>query len=57
MLILSRRMNEKIVFMVAGLEVKLTFLEIRKSGSLKIGIDAPQEVKILREELTDGKQK
>jgi carbon storage regulator CsrA len=50
-------MNEKIVFMVAGLEVKLTFLEIRKSGSLKIGIDAPQEVKILREELTDGKQK
>ena len=57
MLILSRKMTEKIVFMVAGLEVKLTFLEIRKNGALKIGIDAPREVKILREELIDGEQK
>jgi carbon storage regulator CsrA len=57
MLVLARKTSETIVFIVAGSEVHLKILEIRKNGEIKIGIEAPQSVKILREELKDGKEK
>jgi carbon storage regulator CsrA len=48
MLVLSRRCDEKIVF--PGLGITLQVLQI-KGHQIKIGIDAPSSVVILREEL------
>ena len=47
MLVLTRRNNEAIIL---GDEIKITILEI-DSDRVKIGIDAPQAMKILRAEL------
>jgi len=48
MLVLSSRCNEKIVF--PGLDITVQILQI-KGHQIKIGIDAPSSVTILREEL------
>ena len=48
MLVLTRKETEAIM---VG-EVKVTIVRI-KGGTVRIGIDAPKEVKILREELKD----
>jgi len=47
MLILSRRVGEKIMI---GDDIEVTVCGIHK-GQVKLGIDAPDEVVILREEL------
>jgi carbon storage regulator CsrA len=48
MLVLSRRQNEKIVFPHLGITVEI----LRISGSaVRVGIDAPRDVAVLREEL------
>ncbi len=47
MLILTRRVNEAIMI---GKDVKLTVLRIL-GGQVRIGIDAPHDMKIFREEL------
>lgn len=47
MLVLTRKLNEAIII---GEDIKITILDIR-SDSVKIGIDAPKTVPILREEL------
>lgn len=49
MLILTRRMGETLVI---GEVVKVTVLGI-KGSQVRIGIDAPMEVNILREELVE----
>lgn len=50
MLILARRENEKI--MINGKEIVITVVGI--SGSqVRLGIDAPEHMKILREEISD----
>ena len=49
MLILSRRKNESLVI---GKNIEITVLEISGS-SIKIGITAPKEVKVLRKELIE----
>jgi two-component system, OmpR family, response regulator len=51
MLVLSRRLNEKI--MLPDLDVTFQVMSI-KGGVVRIGIDAPKHVGIVREELLDG---
>jgi len=50
MLVLSRRINEKIVFSDLGIEVKVVLIE---GGKVRLGIEAPADVKVLRGELLD----
>jgi carbon storage regulator CsrA len=50
MLVLSRRANEKIVFPSIGVTIHL----LRINGkAVRIGIDAPPDLRVLREEVTD----
>ncbi|PIE98726.1 MAG: carbon storage regulator [Treponema sp.] len=53
MLILSRKTNQKIII---GDNVELTIIEI-KGDQVKIGIDAPRELKVFRHELYEEIQK
>lgn len=50
MLVLTRRKDESIVI---GGEVVVTVLGVDKNGAVRIGVDAPPSVKILRRELID----
>lgn len=49
MLVLTRKIGEGIVI---GDDVKITIVEM-KGGSVRIGIDAPREQKIYRQEVFD----
>ncbi len=53
MLILTRRMNEKIFI---GDNIVVAVLGI-ENNRVKLGLDAPKEVSILREEVVAGKNK
>lgn len=48
MLVLSRNKNESIII---GDNIKITVLETRPDGTVRLGIDAPKEVEIYREEV------
>jgi carbon storage regulator CsrA len=48
MLVLARRLNEKVV--LPGLGVTVQVLEVRR-GTVRLGITAPPEVTVLREEM------
>lgn len=50
MLVLSRKLNETIVI---GDNVRVTLLGI-EGDKIKIGIDAPRDVKVFREELLEA---
>lgn len=50
MLCLKRRTGERIVLMTSDGRVTVQVYDIDR-GTVKLGIDAPQAVKILREEL------
>ena len=52
MLILTRKKNESVII-DGNIEVKIIELE---DGRVKIGIEAPREIEILRKELYDGMQ-
>jgi carbon storage regulator CsrA len=52
-LVLTRRPHEKIV--LPGLHVTLEVVAI-KGGVVRIGIEAPPDVRVLREELLDQSQ-
>ncbi|HOT62654.1 MAG TPA: carbon storage regulator CsrA [Treponemataceae bacterium] len=47
MLILSRKMNEKIMI---GEDISITIIEIR-GDQVKIGVEAPKSVKVFRQEV------
>ena len=47
MLLLTRRIGETIII---GDDVKITVVEVN-GGQVKIGIDAPREISIVREEI------
>ena len=49
MLVLSRRVGEAIII---NDNIIIRVVDV-KSGKIKIGIEAPRDVKILREEVTD----
>ncbi len=49
MLVLSRKVGEKLVF--PGLGITIEILEPKGRGNTRLGIEAPKDVKILREEL------
>ncbi len=51
MLVLSRRAQQRVVFPHLG--ITLSILQVR-GRIVKIGIEAPQSVKVLREEVADG---
>ena len=51
MLVLSRKVNEKILVPTIGLE--MTILEVRRNGTVRIGFSAPPDVPILREEVVN----
>src|SRR5436309_7891479 len=48
MLVLSRRLNEKIV--LPAIQTNIQVVSV-KSGTVRLGIDAPPEITVLREEL------
>jgi carbon storage regulator len=52
MLILSRRVNEKIVI---GEDVVISVVEVR-GDQVKLGIEAPRNVKVFRQEVFDAIQ-
>jgi carbon storage regulator CsrA len=49
-LVLTRRPHEKIV--LPGLHVTIHIVAV-KGGTVRLGVDAPPEVQVLREELID----
>jgi carbon storage regulator CsrA len=48
MLVLSRRLNEKVVLPGLGVTVQVVSV---KPGVVRLGIEAPPEVRVLRQEL------
>jgi carbon storage regulator CsrA len=50
MLVLSRRANQKIVFPSIGTSVQIVAV---RSGTVRLGIDGPEQVPVFREELLD----
>ncbi|KJS85392.1 MAG: hypothetical protein JM58_08745 [Peptococcaceae bacterium BICA1-8] len=48
MLVLSRGKDESIII---GDNIKLTVIEVRSDGTVRLGIDAPKDVEIHREEV------
>ena len=53
MLVLSRKKSEKII---VGNEIELTILDVR-GDKVRIGIDAPEDVLILRQEVKDARDR
>lgn len=49
MLVLGRRVGKSII--IGNDEIKITVLGIEDDGQIRIGIDAPDDVVILREEI------
>jgi carbon storage regulator len=52
MLILSRKVDESIVFEGLGIEVMVCAID-REQGRVKIGVTAPKSVTVLRHELLE----
>ena len=53
MLVLTRRPHEKIVLPGLGVTIQLVSI---KGGTVRIGIEAPPDVQVMREELLDQSQ-
>lgn len=53
MLILSRKVNEKISI---GENITLTIIDVR-GDQVKVGVEAPKDVKVFRQEVFDAIQK
>lgn len=56
MLVLTRRRGEVIVIERHGVPLKVLIADINR-GQVKVGIEAPREVSIVREELLSSGQK
>lgn len=53
MLILRRKKGERIVFFCDGFQISVGINAIR-GGGVSLSIDAPREIKVLRQELANG---
>jgi carbon storage regulator len=53
MLCLTRKLGESIIFVVDGKQATLTVLSINGS-QVRVGIEAPQEIKIWRNEIVES---
>ena len=54
MLVLSRKRDEKIILRTPGQEdIELTVVRIDNQNRVRLGINAPQEVSVIRSELED----
>lgn len=51
MLVLSRHKGEVIVMEVGETRIELTVVDIRQNNKVRLGIVAPQDVKIIRSEI------
>ena len=51
MLVLSRKEEQKILFPALGISLEILHI---KGSTVRVGIDAPMEVRIVRDELVDG---
>ncbi|MGL4993912.1 MAG: carbon storage regulator CsrA [Bacteroidales bacterium] len=49
MLVLNRRVGEKLII---GGNIEVTILAI-KGGQIRVGIEAPKEISVIREEIKD----
>jgi len=54
MLVLSRRVDQKVCFPGLGITVQILGV---KGSTVKVGVDAPLEIRVVREELQDGGQR
>ena len=52
MLVLSRKVGERILI---GDKIVVTIVRVQQNG-VRIGIDAPPEMTVVREELSDGRE-
>ena len=52
MLVLSRKVGESVLIGVNG-EIRVTIKDLDR-GKVRIGVEAPREVLVLRKELLDG---
>ncbi len=53
MLVLTRRENEEIVI---GNNIRITIVEIQRGGKVRLGITAPKDVPVHREEVYEAMQ-
>lgn len=57
MLVLARNINERIIIKAGETEIKVLICKIDKGhGVVKVGIDAPDDVQIYREEVLQKMQ-
>jgi carbon storage regulator len=55
MLILTRREGESIIISIPGSDQQIEVRVMETGSQVKLGIDAPREVVVLRKELSDDK--
>jgi len=53
MLILARRADEAIL---VGDDIRIVICKVGQNGSVRVGVEAPNGLKILREELVTGEE-
>lgn len=53
MLCITRKIGERVYI---GEQVCVTVLDVQRNGAVKLGIDAPADLRILREELREKEQ-
>lgn len=54
MLVLTRKINEVVVITFPdGAEVKVKLLRIISDGKVRLGVEAPRDVTIMREEIAE----
>lgn len=56
MLVLSRDVNQSLVFLVDGVEIARIVIGRVKGETVKLLIDAPSEVQVLRSELNKSQE-
>lgn len=56
MLVLSRYTNERVIITAGDQKIVVTLVDVR-GNKVRLGFDAPAEVKILREELSEAELK